>query len=211
MGYEERCGFRCACPASPSVSCKAWPDVAEPRTVLLETLPAATSPRPPLPKGPFEHLPRGHLLGVVVVAIEDLPKERLVHGQLTGLAAVPCLGARLGDELTRPPVHAQLVVLDAPGKPAAPSPAAPPARPEPPQVGHPEMRTPSKPPSPWGHFAFCLGRGYGAETPACSQFTWPRPPVCPHGARRGLLLPGTRRSPCWGRRWGAHPQNMRML
>lgn len=95
VGYEERCGFRCAHPASPSVSCKAWPDVAEPSTMLLETLPAATSPHPPLPKGPFEHLSRGHLLGVVVVAIEDLPKERLVHGQLTGLAAVPRLGARL--------------------------------------------------------------------------------------------------------------------
>ena len=45
------------------------------------------------PERPFENLPCGHLLGVVVVAVENLPEEGLVHGQLAGLATVPRLGA----------------------------------------------------------------------------------------------------------------------
>lgn len=70
------------------------------------------------PECPFEHLTWCHLPGVVVVAVEELPEEGLVHGQLAGLAAVPGLGARLRDQLARAPVRAQLVVLNAPGEPA---------------------------------------------------------------------------------------------
>lgn len=71
--------------------------------------------RPPcLPEGGPEDLSWRALFGVVVVAVEEVSKHRLVSRDVHGLQAVHALRAGLRQRQARPPVWTPLVVLDAP-------------------------------------------------------------------------------------------------
>ena len=66
------------------------------------------------PECSFQHLSSSHFLGMVVVTKEHLPKEGLVHGELSAFPTVTSLWTGLCDELARASIHTKLVILDAP-------------------------------------------------------------------------------------------------